>query len=557
MENIIRIDLETQNGVRVIETETGTRLYELAERYYENENGYIPVFASLNGEGSDLLHRLSRPCSVRFIDLTERMARLTYQRSLYFVFLLALHRQNPDLSPSLKYPLNDGIYIEIEPRDEVSREFLWGVEKTMRELIRENILFSRTQYLRAEILSDYPPEKMSESDIEFVRNSDIQDIFIYSYEGFQAVFYDPLMQSSGNLGLFEMVPYERGIILRVPQKENPTHIPEYRDDRKLFQMYDRMLKWQDFLKVRTLRDLNRKIERGEWRDLILINEAIHEKRIAEIADQIVTQKKRIILIAGPSSSGKTTFAQRLCIQLRVNGQEPLYMGTDDYFIERDQAPRDANGNFNFEDLEAVDVRLFNEQMNALLRGDVVDMPVFDFITGSKRYGTRITYAKPGQPIVIEGIHALNDRLTEQIAEAEKFRIYISPLTTLNIDDNNRVPVTDIRLLRRMARDMRSRGKTPRETIQEWESVRDGEIKNIFPYNSRADAMFNSAFLYELSVIRPIVEWGLKEIRRGEPQYLEAQRLLRILRCVRPMNDPGHIGLNSIMREFVGGGIWVK
>ena len=276
-----------------------------------------------------------------------------------------------------------------------------------------------------------------------------------------------------------------------------------------------------------------------------------------IADEIVKKKKRIILIAGPSSSGKTTFAQRLCIQLRVNGKRPLYMGTDDYFVERSQVPRDENGKYNFEDLDAVDVKLFNKQMNALLAGETVDLPVFDFITGSKRYGTRITRAEADQPIVIEGIHALNRKLTSYIDDNEKYRVYISPLTTLNIDDRNRIPLTDIRFLRRMARDMRSRNKTARQTINEWPDVRKGEMKNIFPYNGEADVLFNSALLYELAVLKPLLQDKLEEIKRDEPEFLEAQRLLRLLRCVSSVTYTGDISNNSIMCEFLGGGIWVK
>jgi uridine kinase len=365
------------------------------------------------------------------------------------------------------------------------------------------------------------------------------------------------MKSPEAVDVFEVVPYDQQMILRVPRFANPDDLRVYRDDRKLYQTFDTVLKWREVTEVNYINELNRKIETGEWRDLLLITEAYHEKKIARIADQIKKNGRRIILIAGPSASGKTTFAQRLCIQLRVNGMRPLYMGTDDYFVERSDMIPDENGKLNFEDLTAVDLDLFNSQMNDLLDGKTVDMPVFDFITGSKRYGTRITRAEKDQPIVIEGIHALNPELTKGIANNEKFRIYISPLTVLNLNDHNRVPLTDIRLIRRMARDIRSRGRSAEQTLEQWHSVRAGEEKNIFPFSSEADVLFNSTVIYEMAVLRPFVEEGLKAVKPGDEKYLEAQRILRLLQCVRPLEDLSNISTNSIIREFTGGGIWVK
>ena len=557
MKEIINIQLTTDNGVKNISADKGVKLYELAEKYYESEEGFIPVLGKVDGENRDLLYGLKKSCSIEFLDMRSRLARLTYQRTVYFLYLIVLSEMMPEASATVRYPLNDGILVRLDRDIEDQVAFYARVEMRMRQLVSEKIMFSRKHYTRQEILSDDPPAGMTADQIEFVKNSDVEEAFEYSYGEFSRIFYEPLMQSSENLSLFDLVPYGKGLIIRVPQLENPNHLPSYRDHRILYKSYDNMSKWRELLGVTYMNDLNRKIENGEWHDLILINEAMHEKMIAEAADRIVKEGKRIVLIAGPSSSGKTTFAQRLCIQLRVLGKKPLYMGTDDYFVERNMLVPDENGKFNFEDLEAVDVNLFNEHMNALLAGEVVDMPVFDFITGSKRYGTRITQADADQPIVIEGIHALNDKLTENIDEKEKFRIYISPLTSLNIDADNRIPVTDIRQLRRMARDMRSRGRSPQDTIEGWYDVRIGETKNIFPYCGHADLMFNSSFMYELAVIRPIIEEGLEAISPESSAYLEAQRLLRILKTVKPLTDTSTVSNNSIMREFIGGGIWVK
>ncbi len=593
----IRIELIPQNAARgsvdteIVYEKKQISLYELADKYWKGSDGEEPVFAVVNGVGRDLSFTLIRSCTVKLLDLRARLARVIYQRGIYFLFLIALEEVMPGARVSLKYPLNGGLFVKIKtPSDTKSAiTLVWQIEKRMKEIVAENRKFRKRIILKSEILeavdaiekimpleegissldvlSEYYGEKgeryadvlknITLEHISFLRGCDVNEIFEYTCGNFSAVFYDPLLESSGQLKIFDLVPYEGNLLIRVPHAERPHGLLEYRDDITLYKALRDVSRWQSYVNVRTIADLNRKVENGEWHEFILINEAMHEKKIAMIADEIARNKKRIILIAGPSSSGKTTFAQRLCIQLRVNGLRPLYMGTDDYFVEKSQAPRDETGKYNFEDLEAVDIELFNNQMNALLAGETVDMPVFDFITGSKRYGMRITKAETDQPIVIEGIHALNQRLTYHIDDKEKYRIYISPLTTLNIDDNNRIPLTDIRFIRRMARDMRSRNKTARETITEWPDVRKGEIKNIFPYNVEADVLFNSALLYELAVLRPLVEESLEDIKREEPQYLEAQRLLRILHCVRPVTDTKDISNNSIMCEFLGGGIWVK
>ena len=593
----IRIEIIPQDaepgagGARVFYEEKQISLYDLAEKYWEGPEGSEPVFAIVNGIGRDLSFVLTRSCTVKLLDLRARLARLIYQRSIFFLFLIALNDVMPGARVSLKYPLNGGLFVKMKtPADTRSAAGLvWQIEYRMKEIVVENRKFTKRIVRQSEILAavnaiedvttienalEHPEiikehygeagreyietlKNLTYEQIEFLRNCEVQEIFEYTCGDFTAVFYDPLLESSGQLKIFDLVPYEGNLIIRVPHAESPQKLLDYRNDRNLYKALSDVSKWQSYVNVRKISDLNRKLQNGEWHEFVLINEAMHEKKIAMIADEIVKKKKRIILIAGPSSSGKTTFAQRLCIQLRVNGMRPLYMGTDDYFVEKSQAPRDENGKYNFEDLEAVDVELFNNQMNALLAGETVDMPVFDFITGSKRYGMRITRAEEDQPIVIEGIHALNRRLTYHIDDDEKYRIYISPLTTLNIDDNNRIPLTDIRFIRRMARDMRSRNKTARETISEWPDVRKGEIKNIFPYNGEADVVFNSALMYELAVLKPLVQESLQDIKPEEPQYLEAQRLLRMLRCVRAMTDTKDISNNSIMCEFLGGGIWVK
>ena len=553
----ILVELKTEKGIRNLSVDRGTTLREVAKTYYIDKNERLPIFALVDGEIKDMTDSLRHSCKVEFFDMKSRTARLMYQRTVLFLFQIVISEIAPGVECRIRYPFNDGLLVQFDREIGNASVLTWKVEKRMRELISSGCVFSQEIVSRDVILSPDRPAAVSDRMADLVRSSDIQDIYIYSYGNYSEAFVDPLMKSPEAVDVFEVVPYDQQMILRVPRFANPDDLRVYRDDRKLYQTFDTVLKWREVTEVNYINELNRKIETGEWRDLLLITEAYHEKKIARIADQIKKNGRRIILIAGPSASGKTTFAQRLCIQLRVNGMRPLYMGTDDYFVERSDMIPDENGKLNFEDLTAVDLDLFNSQMNDLLDGKTVDMPVFDFITGSKRYGTRITRAEKDQPIVIEGIHALNPELTKGIANNEKFRIYISPLTVLNLNDHNRVPLTDIRLIRRMARDIRSRGRSAEQTLEQWHSVRAGEEKNIFPFSSEADVLFNSTVIYEMAVLRPFVEEGLKAVKPGDEKYLVAQRILRLLQCVRPLEDLSNISTNSIIREFTGGGIWVK
>ena len=413
LSNMVMIDIESDDGIRRVQEQDGVSLYELSEKYYKNDQGMSAIFALVNDEGRDLLYRISKPCTVKFLNMTERLARLSYQRTVFFIYLMAEDMLFPNSFSVLRYPLNGGIYIQLRNIPDKSLDVVYRIEKKMRDIIQENLVLERTIIRREEILTENPPECISPELADFVKNCEVQEIFNYSCGDFSALFYDPLLPCTGLINLFEIVPYEEGIILRVPQFENPSELSEYRDDVKLFEAFRDISKWRKHIGVRYIYDLNQNIMKGAYHDMMLVTEAFQEKKIAVLADEIVQKNKRIILIAGPSSSGKTTFAQRLCIQLRANGKKPLYMGTDDYFLERDQVPRDENDKFDFEALSAVDVDLFNNHMNDLLEGKTVDMPVFDFITGSKRYGMRIARAEADQPIVIEGIHALLTRSEER------------------------------------------------------------------------------------------------------------------------------------------------
>jgi len=368
------------------------------------------------------------------------------------------------------------------------------------------------------------------------------------------LFYVHLLPSAGHLRLFEVRRYRNGMLLRFPHMSDPSCVPPYAEQRQLYEAFSEETIWERLLGVHYAKDLNEKITCDDYKDLIMVSEALHEKKIAEIAGMIRERKKRIILIAGPSSSGKTTFAKRLCIQLRVLGLKPLYLGTDDYFKEREDCPFDENGKRDFENLVAMDLDLFETQMNDLLAGKTVDIPTFDFKSGKKVYGTRITSIDDSRPIVIEGIHGLNPLMTEGISEDVKFRIYISPLTSLNIDIHHRMPTTDARMLRRMVRDNRTRNRKPQDTIRDWPSVRAGEEKNIFPYNSEADVFFNSQCAYELAALKTYAEPLLEQVQPEEEEYPEAQRMLMFLKFFEAMPDDSAVLNNSILREFIGGSI---
>ena len=385
----------------------------------------------------------------------------------------------------------------------------------------------------------------------------LKKVKFYSLEGCRDFFYGFMAPSTGYIEHFQLMKYRRGVLLRFPHPSAPDTMPPYVDEKKMYQAFGEQTKWDRLLGVSYVADLNEKIENGQYKELIQLSEALHEKKIAQIADMIKKQHKRIVLIAGPSSSGKTTFARRLCIQLKVNGLDPLYLGTDDYFVEREETPLDEHGEKDYENLQALDIQLFNDNMNALLEGREVDLPSFDFLTGHKVYGGRRTMIRKDQPVVIEGIHALNEDLTPYISKEEKFKIYISPLTQLNIDAHNRIPTTDERMLRRMVRDNLYRGHNAQSTIASWPKVRAGEDKNIFPYSGEADVLFNSYHVYEIAVLKKYAEPLLSRITPDEPEYAEAVRMLKFLRFFRTIEDDHIIAGNSIIREFIGGSIFVE
>ena len=515
---------------------------------------YDVLSCRINNENKRLDEPLYTDCKVELLDMRDNYANMSYQSTLVFLYASAVHavlKGKADVI--IANSLSKGLFTTVGVR--VDDNLVKDIETCMKQWGKEDIPFEEIACSEQELEECLSFDRHKERRRLLDSSDALESARLYRFKDQEDLFYMHLLPSSGYLKYFELRRYRTGILLRFPEQRMPDVIPPYKEQKLLYEAFSEETLWEHLLNIDFAADLNASmLER--YQEVIMVSEALHEKKIAEIAGRIAEEKKRIILIAGPSSSGKTSFAKRLSIQLQVCGLKPLYLGTDDYFINRGDMRPDETGKIDFEALDAVDTKLFADQMNALLLGETVDIPVYDFIEGRKKYGTRITSIRPSQPIVIEGIHGLNPKLTENIADSEKFRIYISPLTSLNIDAHHRVPTTDARMLRRMIRDNRTRGRSASETINGWKDVRNGEEKWIFPYNDTADAFFNSSLIYELAVLRKYAEPLLLQIPKEDTAYPEAQRMLDFIRFFAPVPDDTCIVSNSILREFIGGSILV-
>lgn len=538
-----------------IQVQEGARIEEIY-RSMESRLPYTILAAKVNNKIEDLNYRLDSPCRLELLDMRTQSANLIYQYSLSLIYLKAVSDCLGDVRVEIQNSLNKGLYTEIRTDRPLTVRQIQHIEERMRKIVEADIPFVKEVVSREKAMEILEKDGCREKQRILDEDLNLKQVKFYSLDGFRDFFYGFMAPSTGYIKHFQLMKYRRGVLLRFPHPSAPDTMPPYVDEVRMYQAFGEQTRWDQLLGVNYVADLNEKIANGQYRDLIQLSEALHEKKIAEIADMIKKQHKRIILIAGPSSSGKTTFARRLCIQLRVNGLEPLYMGTDDYFVEREDTPLDEHGEKDFENLQALDIQLFNDNMNDLLAGKEVDLPSFDFMTGHKEFGRRITSVRAAQPIVIEGIHALNEKLTEYIPKEEKFKIYISPLTQLNIDAHNRIPTTDERMLRRMVRDNLYRGHNAQSTIASWPKVRAGEDRNIFPYSGEADVLFNSYHVYEIAVLKKYAQPLLEQITPEEPEYAEAVRMLKFLRFFRTIEDDSIIVNNSIIREFIGGSIFV-
>ena len=549
----IKINLYKDVEAEPIErkVEAGTSIESLL-REYRSHLPYPIMTARINNEDVSLNTKIEEPCSVTFCDIKQDVANRAFQRGLCLLYLKAVRDLFEDAQVRVLHSIDRGLYTTIEKGSRITNRELALIEKRMWEIVDNNSPIIRTT-VGKKLLLEYLKENSSKEKYQLMENSpDLHQISVCELDGYTNYFYGLLVPSTRYITPFALELYHEGVLLRFPHPSGPNIIADYRIDDKIFLAIDEERKVLSSLGLSYIADLCSSIASGNAEKIIKLCEDFHKNKIEQIAEKIVKDGERLVLVAGPSSSGKTTFSKRLIMAIEKLGKKCLYLGTDDYFVEREYSPRDEKGNFDYEGLNALDVDLFQSDIKGLLAGEEVDIPTYNFIDGHKEFGERKTTICEDEIILIEGIHALNAKLTEDVEERTKFKVYISPLTQLNIDDHNRVPPTDVRLLRRMLRDSRTRGNSIRETIKNWPKVRAGETVNIFPYNHEADVVFNSTLVYELPVIRKYAEPLLKKIGPEDPEYGKAKWLLYFLRFFTIIEDESAIPGDSILREFIGG-----
>ncbi|MFR1710259.1 MAG: nucleoside kinase [Clostridium sp.] len=538
-----------------IEVNRGISCYDLMKKYkYDKE---IPiVLVKVNGVLKELSTLLQEECNLEFIDITDKQGMMCYIRSLQFVLIKATKDLFPNSRITIEHSLSKGLFGEIYKDVHLGIDDVYAIKKRMHEIIDDNMEIDKNSYTREEAIALFKEAGMNDK-VSLFSNMNQSDLEIYKLDEEIGYFYGPMIPYTSLLKYFDLIYYEPGFILRFPTQEEPTKIPRFEKHKKLAKIFYEAEKWGDILNIAHVGALNNEIEHGDIITLIRVAEALHEKKIANIADKIKKNKNiKLILIAGPSSSGKTTFCKRLGIQMRVNGLVPVPISLDDYFIDREHTPRDEFGEYDFESIDALDLRLFNEQLQMLLNGEEVELPSFNFITGKREWlGNKVKLPDKGV-IVIEGIHGLNEVLTASIPHNHKFKIYISPLTQINMDDHNRIATTDVRMIRRIVRDYLSRGYDVEYTLKMWASIRRGEDKNIFPYQEDADVMFNSALIYELAVLKKYALTELYKVQPESPVYNEARRLIEFLHFFKDV-DKDVVPTNSLIREFIGGSCFYK
>ena len=526
---------------------------KISELYKEQieKSEYPVVGAIVDNEYKSLDEELNGNERVELITINSKEGMKIYRRTLTYIMGKAFWHLYPEAHVIVNYQLSNAMYCNIENM-EVTHEMLEKVKAEMQEIIEKNLKIEKMVMTRKKNKKFYQETNSAKGRLQFDLE-ERQNINMYYCDEYYNYIYEIIATHTGITKIFDLQKYSDGFLLRYPSSKNVNVLPEFQETKKLLwalQEYETIYK---VLNVGTVYRLNKAIEENSIKYLILLSEALHEKKISQIADKIAARKGvKMILIAGPSSSGKTTFAQRLGIQLKINGLRPVTISVDNYFVERKDTPLNEKGEYDFESINAIDIDLFNKHLLALLNGEEVEMPEFDFQEGTKKYnGNKIKLGKD-DVLVIEGIHCLNDKLTERIPQDQKYKIYISALTVLNMDAINRISTTDTRLIRRMARDSKFRGYTAQNTISTWDNVNRGEEKNIFPYQEQADSIFNTSLIYELGVLKDDVVPLLEKITRDEPEFAEAQRLLEILRYFKSI-PKDMVPSNSLLREFLGGG----
>lgn len=512
---------------------------------------YGPINAKVNNKVEGLHYRVYNQKDVEFLDLHDASAIRTYTRTLFFVLNKAAHDLWPDCTVIIDIPVSNGYYVDLRLDRPVTPDDVNALRSRMQQIIDANIPIHRHETTTEEAIRMFS-ESRSFSKVKLLEGIGSLYTTFYDIDGYLDYYYGALLTSTGQVTLFGLEYYYDSVLLRIPSQEDPSKLGAFVRQDKMFEIFKEHHRWQSILGMRTVGDLNRAITEGHTNQLIQISEALQEKKISQIADQIARQKGiKLVLIAGPSSSGKTTTCKRLSVQLAVNGIKPVGISLDDYFLNREETPRDENGDYDFEHLHALNIPLLNEQLNALFRGDEVELPRYNFQKGKSEWSGKRLKLKGNEVLVVEGIHALNPELTADIPNEQVFRVYASALTTILLDNHNYIPTTDNRLLRRIIRDHKYRGVSAQETIRRWPSVRKGENRWIFPFQENADAMFNSAMLFELAVIKRQADPLLEQVPENCPEYAEAYRLRKFLKYIKPISED-QIPPTSLLREFLGG-----
>ncbi len=548
----------TVNG-RPMSCEAGMTLQELAVQYDEQTDDWPAIVAKVDGVVKELWHSVTEKCEIRLCTYQDLEGKKAYVRGITMIMLKAFYKEVPKdqfEKITVENSLDTGYYCTLSGGVEITDELLAKIEKRMRKYVNDDVVFDKKTMSVEKAIRLFHERKMYDKEnlMKYRRSSKVN---IYKLGKVMDYFYGPMPYSTGMLQLFRLEKFDKGFVFVVPRSSEPHVLPSFVPSMKLHQTITETSNWGVRLGVENVGQLNDIIVNGGMRDLMLVQEALHERRISGIAERIASSGKiKVVTIAGPSSSGKTTFSYRLSAQLKTLGLKPHPIAMDDYFVNRVNTPKGKDGKYNYECIEAIDVAQFNQDLEKLLAGEEVQLPTYNFISGEREYNKPVMQLDPDEVLIIEGIHGLNDSLTERIPPEKKFKIYISALTTLNIDEHNRIPTSDGRLLRRIIRDARTRGHEAQTSIAMWKSVRSGESENIFPFQEKADAMFNSSLVYEFSALKQYAEPLLFKVPRGSEEYAEAQRLLKFLDYFLGIN-PEEVPLNSIVREFIGGGILLE
>ena len=542
--------IRCKNNKKVLKVNVGSTLSEVFSAS-ELKMDHGPVCARVNNKVQGMHYRLYNDKDVEFLDMRSGSGSRTYTRTLFFICCKAINDLYGNVEVRIDIPVSKGYYVHVNLGRDITADDVARIRCRMQEIIDADTPIRRRMVTAEEAIRLFS-EKGDMSKVKLLKGQGKLYTVYYQIDDFIDYFYGALLTSTSEVYLFDLVAYSDGMLLRVPSREDPGQLCPMPRQQKMFDVFKEHHEWQNIIGLRTVGDLNDAVDKGFATDIINVNEALQEKKIARIADQIAARHDvKLVLLAGPSSSGKTTPGKQVNIELLTAGLKPLQISLDDYFIDRDKTPLDANGEYDYESIHALNIDLINEQFNALFKGEEIELPRYNFQTGkSEKSGKRLKLG-PNDIVVVEGIHALNPELTAQIPEQQKFRVYVSALTTILLDEHNYIPTTDNRLLRRIIRDYKYRGVSAQESIHRWPSVRAGEERWIFPYQENADAMFNSAMLYELAVIKQQAEPLLEQVPENCEEYAEAHRLLKFLRYFHAISYR-QLAPTSLLREFLGG-----